>query len=84
MDDFTKAIGLKSFTIYLHDYGCPIGLRMCLKHPRKIERLIIQNGNAYEEGLGPQWDETKDYWKKISGCSPHSRSISESTGRLRS
>src|SRR5687767_5475467 len=44
---FTEAIGLKSFTIYLHDYGCPIGLRICVNHPEKIERIIVQNGNAY-------------------------------------
>ena len=60
---FTDEIGLKSFSIYLHDYGCPIGLRLCVKNPEKIERLIVQNGNAYDEGLGPQWDETIDYWK---------------------
>lgn len=60
---FTDAINLESFTIYLHDYGCPIGLRICVNHPEKIERIIVQNGNAYEEGIGPQWDETKDYWQ---------------------
>lgn len=63
MNKFTDAIDLKSFTIYLHDYGCPIGLRLCVDHPEKIERIIVQNGNAYDEGIGPQWDETKDYWK---------------------
>jgi pimeloyl-ACP methyl ester carboxylesterase len=60
---FTEEIKLKSFTLYLHDYGCPVGLRLCINHPEKIEGIIVQNGNAYEEGLGPQWDETKDYWK---------------------
>lgn len=60
---FTEAVGLNSFTIYLHDYGCPIGLRLCVNHPEKIERIIVQNGNAYDEGIGPQWDETKDYWQ---------------------
>lgn len=59
---FTEEIGLRSFTIYLHDYGCPIGLRICMKHPEKIEGIIVQNGNAYEEGIGAQWNETKDYW----------------------
>lgn len=56
-------IDLKLFTIYLHDYGCPVGLHLCVNHPEKIERLIIQNGNAYHEGLGPQWNETIDYWE---------------------
>jgi pimeloyl-ACP methyl ester carboxylesterase len=60
---FTDAIALKSFTIYLHDYGCAIGLRLCVNYPEKIERIIVQNGNAYDEGIGPQWDETKDYWQ---------------------
>jgi len=60
---FTEKINLKSFTIYLHDYGCPIGLRICVNHPEKIERIIVQNGNAYIEGIGPQWDETRDYWE---------------------
>jgi len=59
---FTEVIGLESFTIYLHDYGCPIGLRICLAHPGKIEGIIVQNGNAYMEGIGPAWDETRDYW----------------------
>jgi pimeloyl-ACP methyl ester carboxylesterase len=61
--NFTEEVDLKSFTIYLHDYGCPIGLRLCVNHPGKIERIIIQNGNAYDEGIGPQWDETIDYWQ---------------------
>jgi len=60
---FTEEINVRSFTLYLHDYGCPIGLRLCINHPEKIERIIVQNGNAYEEGIGPQWDETKEYWK---------------------
>ena len=63
MNAFIKAIHLQSFTIYLHDYGCPIGLRICLQHPEKIEKIIVQNGNAYQEGLGLQWNEVKDYWK---------------------
>jgi len=60
---FTDAIGLKTFTIYLHDYGCSIGLHLCVNNPGKIDRVIVQDGNAYDEGIGPAWDETKDYWK---------------------
>lgn len=63
IDKFTDEINLKSFTIYLHDYGCSVGLRMCVNHPEKIDRIIVQNGNAYDEGIGPQWDEVKDYWQ---------------------
>ena len=63
MNKFTDAIGLKSFTIYLHDYGCLIGLRICVASPEKIERIIIQNGHAYMECIGPQWKEMIEYWE---------------------
>lgn len=60
---FTEQINLSSFTIYLHDYGSVVGLRLCVNHPEKIEGLILQNANAYMEAIGPQWDETRDYWE---------------------
>ena len=60
---FTEAINLRSFTVYLHDYGSPVGLHLCLNSPEKIEGIIVQNGNVYMEGIGPQWDETRDYWE---------------------
>ena len=63
MNRFTEEIGLKSFTIYLHDYGAQIGLPLCVSHPEKIEGLIVQSGNAYEEGLGETWKDIRDYWK---------------------
>lgn len=63
INKFTDEIDLKRFTIFLHDYGCSIGLRLCVDHPEKIESLIFQNGNAYDEGIGPQWDEVKDFWE---------------------
>ncbi len=59
---FTDEINLKSFTIFLHDYGAPVGLRLCVSHPEKIEGIIVQNGNAYEEGVRGIWDEMIDYW----------------------
>ena len=62
IDKFTDEINLRFFTIYLHDYGCPVGLRLCVNRPEKIARIIVQNGNAYNEGIGPQWNETIDYW----------------------
>lgn len=60
---FTEEIDLSSFTIYLHDYGCPMGLRICVAHPEKIEGIIVQNGNAYQEGIEGIWDEIRDYWE---------------------
>lgn len=63
IDRFTEEIGVHTFTIYLHDYGCPIGLHVCLRSPEKIERIIVQNGNAYMEGIVPIWDEVREYWE---------------------
>jgi pimeloyl-ACP methyl ester carboxylesterase len=51
MDDFTQAVGLKRYAIYIFDYGAPIGLRLALAHPERVTAIISQNGNAYEEGL---------------------------------
>ena len=57
---------LKRFSMYLQDYGAPIGFRITAKHPDWIETLIIQNGNAYEEGLKDFWIPIKAYWQNRS------------------
>lgn len=49
-------------SFYLHDYGGPIGLRMILAQPERLQALIIQNANSYEEGLGPKWAAIARYW----------------------
>jgi pimeloyl-ACP methyl ester carboxylesterase len=51
VDKFTQTIGLKKYAIYVQDYGSPVGFRLAVKNPEKITGLIVQNGNAYEEGL---------------------------------
>lgn len=62
MDAFTEKIGLDKYIVYLMDYGAPIGLRMALNHPERIAGLIVQNGNAHEEGLRDFWNPMKAYW----------------------
>ncbi|MFB7410778.1 alpha/beta fold hydrolase [Streptomyces sp. NPDC056202] len=52
--EFTEALGLDRFALYIQDYGSPIGLRLALAHPERITAIISQNGNAYEEGLGTE------------------------------
>ncbi|MGW8762222.1 alpha/beta fold hydrolase [Streptomyces sp. NPDC055815] len=52
--EFTEALGLDRFALYIQDYGAPIGLRLALAHPERITAIITQNGNAYEEGLGAE------------------------------
>ena len=55
-------LGVEKFSVYLMDYGAPIGFRLASRNPDKIETLIIQNGCAYEEGLETFWDPIKVYW----------------------
>ena len=63
IDGFTEAIGLQRFTIYVFDYGAPVGLRLALTHPERVSAIISQNGNAYEEGLSDGWNPIQKYWK---------------------
>ncbi|MBI1762972.1 MAG: alpha/beta hydrolase [Acidobacteria bacterium] len=51
IDKFTNTIGLKKYSLYVQDYGAPVGFRLALKNPGRVQTLIVQNGNAYEEGL---------------------------------
>lgn len=62
MKKFLKAKGVDKFSIYLMDYGAPIGYRIAIKQPKRIQGLIIQNGCAYEEGLLEFWDPIRNYW----------------------
>jgi pimeloyl-ACP methyl ester carboxylesterase len=62
VDDFVHSLGLNKFSMYVMDYGAPIGYRLALLHPERIQGLIVQNGNAYEEGLREFWNPIKKYW----------------------
>jgi pimeloyl-ACP methyl ester carboxylesterase len=66
MEKFMQQLQLEKFSMYLQDYGAPIGFRIATKHPDWIEGLIIQNGNAYEEGLKDFWIPLKAYWQNRS------------------
>jgi pimeloyl-ACP methyl ester carboxylesterase len=66
IDRFTDIIGLKSFAIYIFDYGAPVGLRIALKHAERITAIVSQNGNAYEEGLSEAWNPILTYWREPS------------------
>jgi pimeloyl-ACP methyl ester carboxylesterase len=62
IEEFVETLGLNRYSIYLFDYGAPIGLRLALRHPERVQTLIAQNGNAYEEGLSDFWDPMRNYW----------------------
>ncbi len=61
---FVEALGLKSYALYIFDYGAPVGLRLALAHPERVTAIVSQNGNAYEEGLGGAWDPIRKYWNE--------------------
>jgi pimeloyl-ACP methyl ester carboxylesterase len=63
IDQFTVAKGLKKYSLYVQDYGAPVGYRLAVKYPERIQALIVQNGNAYEEGLRGFWNPLKNYWE---------------------
>ena len=64
MEQFTEQLKLEKYSLYLMDYGAPVGFRLAIKHPERVDTLIIQNGNAYDEGLDNKfWMPIKDYWK---------------------
>ncbi len=60
--DLLEQLGINKYSLYLHDYGGPVGFRIMLAHPERLQTLIIQNANAYQEGLGAKWAGIAQYW----------------------
>jgi len=67
MNDFTQALGLSRYTMYMQDYGGPVGFRMALAHPERVETLIVQDAVAHNEGLGANWVTRRAFWANRSG-----------------
>jgi len=64
IDKFTEKVGATKYAMYVQDYGAPVGYRLAAKHPERITGIVVQNGNAYEEGLDNDfWKPIKEYWK---------------------
>jgi len=65
IDDFTRAVGLTKYALYVQDYGAPVGYRLAAAHPERVTAITVQNGNAYAEGLNNDfWEPLKAYWKE--------------------
>jgi pimeloyl-ACP methyl ester carboxylesterase len=62
IETLVEQLGLGAFSLYVMDYGAPVGYRLALRRPDRVQALIIQNGNAYDEGLREFWDPIKTYW----------------------
>jgi pimeloyl-ACP methyl ester carboxylesterase len=62
MDRFVQELGLTKYSLYVMDYGAPVGFRLAVRYPERVQALIVQNGNAYEEGLRDFWKPFRAYW----------------------
>lgn len=62
VEHFLDQVGVRRYFVYMFDFGAPVGFRLAMRHPERIRGVISQNGNAYEEGLGPNMQPLKPYW----------------------
>jgi len=62
MNHFAEALGLSRYTLYMQDYGGPVGFRMILAHPERVEAVIVQDAVAHNEGLGANWKTRRAFW----------------------
>jgi pimeloyl-ACP methyl ester carboxylesterase len=67
IDDFVKVKGMSRYSLYLQDYGGPVGFRLAVAHPERVEAIIIQNAVAHEDGLGPLWTTRRAFWADRAG-----------------
>lgn len=63
VDKLIRQLGVTRYALYVMDYGAPIGFRLAAKNPERVSALVVQNGNAYNEGIGQFWDPIKAYWQ---------------------
>jgi len=62
MNSFAEALGLRRYTLYMQDYGGPVGFRMLLAHAERVDALIVQDAVAHNEGLGANWTTRRAFW----------------------
>jgi pimeloyl-ACP methyl ester carboxylesterase len=62
VDAFTQQLGIHRYTLFVQDYGGPVGFRLAVLHPDRVDALIVQNAVAHDEGLGPLWATRRKYW----------------------
>jgi pimeloyl-ACP methyl ester carboxylesterase len=63
MQDFAEETHLDRYTLFMQDYGGPVGFRMALAHPEKVQAMIVQNAVSHEEGLSPIWAVRRAFWE---------------------
>ncbi|WP_405910853.1 alpha/beta hydrolase [Streptomyces sp. NBC_00828] len=73
MNGFVDALGIERHTLLVQDYGGPVGFRMAMAHPERLEALIVQNAVAHESGLGPLWETRRAFWADRAAHEPDLR-----------
>jgi pimeloyl-ACP methyl ester carboxylesterase len=63
VDKFIGQLRLDRYALYVMDYGAPVGFRLATAHPERVTAIVVQNGNAYDEGITGFWDPIKAYWR---------------------
>jgi pimeloyl-ACP methyl ester carboxylesterase len=71
--ELTEKLGLERYALYVMDYGAPVGFRLATAHPERVSAIVVQNGNAYEDGIQAFWDPVKAYWR--SGSRKHREAL---------
>lgn len=64
---FLDAIAVRHYALFLHDYGGPVGFRLMVGRPDRVDALVVSNANAYAEGLGAKWSGIAEFWKDPQG-----------------
>jgi len=67
IERFTDVLGLDRYSLFLQDYGGPVGLRLAVARPDRLQALVIQNAVTHEDGLGPLWDTRRAFWADRAG-----------------
>jgi pimeloyl-ACP methyl ester carboxylesterase len=67
IDRFTETLGLIHYTLYMQDYGAPVGFRMILANPERVDALIVQDAVSHNEGLGINWATRRAFWADRAG-----------------
>jgi pimeloyl-ACP methyl ester carboxylesterase len=63
IEHFTEALGLSRYALYMQDYGGPVGFRMALAHPERVDAMIVQDAVSHNEGLGANWKTRRAFWE---------------------
>jgi pimeloyl-ACP methyl ester carboxylesterase len=74
-DGFVDTLGLDHYALYVFDFGAPVGFRLATRHPERVDALIVQNGNAYEAGIGPNLAGLAPYWEDREAAEPAVRAF---------